>query len=41
MKKQLLPVVAALLPVCAAAQQRYNIVYIMTDGPHGADALGL
>ena len=31
MKKQLLPVVAALLPLCAAAQQRYNIVYIMTD----------
>lgn len=31
MKKELLPVVAALLPLCAAAQQRYNIVYIMTD----------
>ena len=30
MKKNLLPL-AALLPLCAAAQQRYNIVYIMTD----------
>ena len=30
MKKSLLPL-AALLPLCAAAQQRYNIVYIMTD----------
>ena len=31
MKKELLTVVAALLPLSAAAQQRYNIVYIMTD----------
>lgn len=31
MRKQILPVAACLLPALAAAQQRYNIVYIMTD----------
>lgn len=31
MKKRFLPVAACLLPALAAAQQRYNIVYIMTD----------
>ena len=32
MKTKLLPLVAGLVPMISAAQQRYNVVYIMTDG---------
>lgn len=31
MKTQILPLLAGLMPLTAAAQQRYNVVYIMTD----------
>ena len=37
MKKNLLLLAPILFPAAAAAQGHYNIVYIMTDRPHGTD----